>query len=352
MMCPKDTRIAYVGGAFSAAAVDAAVKLADAGFSVVAGPHDPREAALLMDAGIPCMRSLAEAVEGRQIILTSCAHGSEVEELYLGEAGLLGLMEPGTIAIDLSFAPPQLSREIQAMAAISDLIYIDAPLVSMGEDEQSVAFVGGEPSAIEEISPLLPYLADVIHPQEAPGDGQTAAMVAYIGLAGSIMGMIEAIQVGRISNYSTKGILDALASTSAASRALVDYGPRTLDFDFSGKIKVGEFLDFLDTALAVAESLGVTTPMLETAYQLYELLTTVGGEAMSIQALALLYEEEQTCADYGLDWALAEGMDYPDVPEPGDEYYGGPMDPGDNYLGGGPLGFGGPTSASGFFSKN
>ena len=375
MMCPEDTRIVFLGGACSLAAMEAVVRLAGAGYNVIAGPHDPREGALFIERGITCVSGLADAVSGADIVLTSCAHPADVEELYLDANGLLSLMDPGTYAIDLSFTTPRLAKEIQAMAAISDVDFIDAPLVNVGDDEGAVCFVGGEPEAVKEISPLLPYFAETIYPQEEPGAGQLAAVIAYVGLAGSLMGTIEALALARIAGASTKTPLNVLASTAAASRALVEYSPRIMNYDFEGRIRVCDLLDALDVVLDTAEQLDVTVPMTETAYQLYDLLGVVGGDEMNIQALALLYEDEKTCAEYGLDWALADqarsaqdmqqGYNLQDLIESAAEYaeareaeqfnHPGPL---------GPLpnaslhprdftnGIGGRLSAGDFFSKN
>ena len=47
MFSPLDTRIAFFGGACSVAALEAVVRLVDAGYEMVAGPHDPREGVVL-----------------------------------------------------------------------------------------------------------------------------------------------------------------------------------------------------------------------------------------------------------------------------------------------------------------
>ncbi len=291
MFSPLDTRIAFFGGACSVAALEAVVRLVDAGYEMVAGPHDPREGVVLNDAGIPTMQNRIEACQGAQVIITSCAHPSEVEELYLGDNGLLEIADEGSFLVDLSVITPRLAQEIQAMAAVNGLTYLDAPIINVGEQEKAVCFVGGEPEGVELITPLLPYMAHTIRPLGSPGEGALSAVMVIIGLAGSLMGTIEAMALANICQFNTRSALDALASTSAASRALLDYVPQTLNYDFKGRLKVSEFLDMLDTALMASEDMDVTL-----------------GDELNIQAISLLYEDEQTCADYGLDWALAEDM--------------------------------------------
>ena len=176
----------------------------------------------------------------------------------------------------------------------------------------------------------------------------------------------NAVALAHIAGFPEKAALNALATSSGGSRALIDFIPRVLAHDYSGRIKVGEFLDALGVALDAADAMDVTIPMVETAYQLYDLLSVVGGEEMNIQAVALLYEDEKTCSDYGLDWTLADNMQLgqdqdlhtetleeylrrnfgndggEDVELPG-PYGNGPHDDGS---------FGGYPPMGGFFSRN
>lgn len=306
MISPLDTRIAFFGGAANQAVVEALVKLIQAGFDVVVASHDPREAPALHDAGALFIEDRLAALADCRVVITSLHTSSDVETLYLGSEGLLELMDAGTYCIDVSLSSARLAREIQAVAAVSDIEVLDAPIVNLGDHEQAIAYIGGNPQTQELLSPLFPYLAPVVMPQSAPGEGQIAAMIALVSLAGSLMGAVEAMALARIAGLSDKSALNVLASSSGGSRALIEYIPQVLGHDYTGHIDVAAFLDALDVALDESDELEITMPMTETAYQLYELLQVVGGEQLNIQALALLYEDEQTCADYGLDWALAD----------------------------------------------
>ena len=306
---------------------------------------------MLRRARIPYVSDRMTAVNDCSFVVSSCATSADVEELYLGDGGLLEVLSEGVCCIDASFSSPRLACEIQAMAAVGDIYAVDAPVTALGEKEGSIAFVGGDEAGRGQAAPLLPFLAEKLSPQKSPGEGQMAALVAYIGLAGSLMGTIEAVSLAHIAGFPESSSIDALASTSAGSRALVDYAPKMILHDYEGKISVHGLLDALDVVLDLTEELDVTAPLVETVYQLYDLLATVGGDDLNIQALALLYEDEQTCAKFGLDWALA------------DEEYGGYDDEGDegdfdleeflrSQFGGRRCGSGPRPSAGGFFSEN
>ncbi len=354
MISSLDTRITFFGGAANAAAVDAVVKLLNGGFDVVVASHDPREAPALRSAGATFVNDRMEALTGCQVVITSLRTSAEVENLYLGSNGLLELMDAGTYAIDVSMSSPRLAKELQAVAAVSDIEVLDAPIVNLGDHEQPVCFIGGSADTQNDLAPLFPYLAPVVMPQKEAGGGQLAAAISVIALAGSLMGAVEAMALARIMGLANKDALNALASTSGGSRALVNYIPQVIKHDYSGQINVSTFLDELDVALDCADELDVTMPMTETAYQLFELLQAVGGEDLNIQALALLYEDEQTCADHGLDWALVDEMG-PDEYDDGmgfDSMMGPGADGRRRGHGGSDGRHGEPPSIDGFFSRN
>ena len=365
MISPLDTRIAFFGGAANPAVIDAVVNLANAGYSIVVASHDPRESVALRAAGCRFVGDRFEALSQCDIVMTSLRVPADVESLYLGDNGLLELMDAGSHAIDLSISTPQLAREIQTMGAISDIDVLDCPIMSLGQHEDTCVFVGGTPEAQAVLSPLFPYLAPNVLPQTDAGEGQFACMMSTIALAGSIMGTVEAMALAHIAGFDENNAVNVLATTAGASRALVDYVPRVIAHDYSGKIRVHEFLDALEVALDAAEAFDLTIPLVETAFQLYNLLSVVGGDEMNIQAIALLYEDEQTCADFGLDWALADqyvqgegeydDAEYNSFFHPGgrgDSFDGGPRPAGGSPHGHGPMPRGGNPPFDGFFSRN
>ena len=127
-----------------------------------------------------------------------------------------------------------------------------------------------------------------------------------ITFAGSIFSTVEALAIQRVAGFSNKNALGVLSLSCGNSAALHDYAPRIKSHDYSGVISVETFIDYLDVILDTAEDLELTLPMIETIHHLYHLLAVVGGEDLNVQALALLYEDEKTCSEFGLDWSMAE----------------------------------------------
>ncbi len=143
---------------------------------------------------------------------------------------------PGTFCIDLSVSSPRLAREIQAVAAVSD-IGCSMPHRLRGEGEQAVVFVAAIRRRKHAL-PLFPFFAPIVMPQEAAGDGQFAAMISIIALAGSLMGTVEDSPLRISRAFPEKNALNVPLDLGTGSRALIDYIPRVLGHDYTGRINI------------------------------------------------------------------------------------------------------------------
>ena len=83
---------------------------------------------------------------------------------------------------------------------------------------------------------------------------------------------------------------------------------------FDGTYTVEMFMAELSAALTAADDVDLILPQAEACLHLLELLAVIGGSDKAPAALALVYGEEKTCAEQGLDWTRAEQA-YGDVAE-------------------------------------
>ncbi|MEE0594843.1 MAG: NAD(P)-dependent oxidoreductase, partial [Eggerthella lenta] len=83
---------------------------------------------------------------------------------------------------------------------------------------------------------------------------------------------------------------------------------------FDGMYTVEMFMAELSAALTAADDVDLILPQAEACLHLLELLAVIGGSDKAPAALALVYGEEKTCAEQGLDWTRAEQA-YGDVAE-------------------------------------
>ena len=99
----------------------------------------------------------AELAATCEIVLTSLPTGAEVEDVYLGEGGLMEAVGEGGLLVDLSTIEPDQSRKLAAEAAERGAVALDAPVSGgvMGADAASLTImVGGPKEAFDTVQPV------------------------------------------------------------------------------------------------------------------------------------------------------------------------------------------------------
>jgi 3-hydroxyisobutyrate dehydrogenase len=107
-------------------------------------------------------RLVAASVE---VVLTSLPGPPEVEQVALGEDGLLAGMRPGTAFIDLSTNSPSLLRALHARFGQRQIDVLDAPVSGGPAGARSgklAVWVGGDEAVFRRYKPLLDAVGDQV----------------------------------------------------------------------------------------------------------------------------------------------------------------------------------------------
>jgi 3-hydroxyisobutyrate dehydrogenase len=321
-----------------------AQKLVDSGYELTIfvrnGQTGNGSTKAALSADVRQAKSLAAAVKGAEIVLTLLGTSQEVEDVYLGDGGILAKAAPASLFIDLSTSSPRLAKELHALAAVHDHAFVEAPLegdIGVGEteslsleksfgkttpglsaSEQDVLtpntsvveglriFAAGESDNLKRALPILRILAPRVINVGLPGSGVALKLSAHIALACALMGVVEAITFATVAGVQKDRILEVINQGVAASAVARAFGKKILDEDFCHGCDLRLFFNNLTCALDAADELDLALPGIETAHQLYDLLVLVGGGQKGIHALALIYYDETRCARHGLNWELAQ----------------------------------------------
>lgn len=313
MISPDSTKVTFIGVGVVGYAM--AKNVIAAGYDLVVHNRTKNKAEELVSLGATWAETLVEAVQDADVVFTMFAYPEDVENIYLGDGGIVDSAPAGAYLIDMTTSSPRLARELYAMAAVNDLRVLDAPV--MGGDIAAAAgtltvLAGGEATDFETLNPFFGCIGKKIIHIGGAGSGQYAKLANEIAVAGSIMGAVEALAFAKQAGLDLELVLGTMKHGPGASFTLLNFAPLILQKDYSSGFFVEDFIKDLGIALSTADAMELTLPGLETAYQLYDLLTVVGGDGFGIQALALMYEDEDTCTSFGLDWSRAEDIDEDD----------------------------------------
>lgn len=256
----------------------------------------------------------AADVAAADVIVTFCTSQSALEDLYFGDEGVIQLAMPGALVVDMSATTPSFAREMNAVATVSDLVMVEAPLVVddvTAEDafarENVACFAAGEESAVASARPVLEALFGKVSEEGAPGSAQLARAAYTLQLAAQIIGAIEADALFRAMRRSAScaqaGSCGQPGGTSGAAAQVLE---AVAAERFTGAYSAEMLMSALSAAIMAADDVELILPQAEAALHLLELLAVIGGADKSPAALSLVYGEESACAKHGLDWTRAE----------------------------------------------
>jgi len=284
-------RVAFVGTGVMGSAM--AGHLLEAGYPLVVHNRSREKAESLITSGAEWAESAGAAAASADITITIVGYPHDVEQVYLGPSGIVDEAPAGALLIDMTTSTPTLAVRIAQTAASRGLITLDAP-VSGGDvgarNATLTIMAGGEREGFERALPLFETMGKTYSYMGGPGAGQHTKMANQIGIAGTMLGLIEALQYARAAGLDLERVHAALAGGGANSWSWGAYGPRILANDFTPGFFVKHFVKDLRIAIEEARALDLVLPGLELAERLYSRLMEADGAEFGTQALWLLYE--------------------------------------------------------------
>ena len=266
-------------------------------------------------AGIGWVR--AESPRAADAAITYCLSQSAHEDAYFEDDGLIRALAPGALIVDLSPATPSFSRELAAIAAVNDLLCVEAPLVicyidvadPFADPSGIMCLVAGEDEAADRAMPVIEAIAGAVERVGAAGNAQARKAARTIADVACMLAEVETNALA--SAIDAASSVDALGGfigrdADGSGKAPACEAPDAAAF--SGTYTVEMMMGEIAAVLAAAEEAELAMPQLESASRLLEVLAVIGGVDMRPQALSLLYCEEEKGAAAGLDWRRARAL--------------------------------------------
>lgn len=270
-----------------------AMHILNAGYPLNVYTRTKEKANELLNAGADWKESVSDLAKESDIIITMIGYPQDVEEVYLGENGIIQAAKQGTYVIDMTTSQPALAKKIYEKAAEKKISALDAPVSGgdVGAREARLAImVGGDKEAFQECLPLFELLGQNIVYQGEAGAGQHTKMCNQIAIASGMIGVCEAIAYAEKSGLDPINVLKSISTGAAGSWSLSNLAPRMLEDDFKPGFFVKHFIKDMGIALEESSNMNVNTPGLELAYKLYEQLAESGEENSGTQALLKLWK--------------------------------------------------------------
>ncbi len=183
---------------------------------------------LLADAGAKPSKSVAEAVENADIIISMLPAGKHVESLYFGDDGIVNHISGKALFIDCSTIESSAAMNIGQQLKSYGHRFIDAPVSGgvAGAAAGTLTFiVGGDKADFEEAQTCLKAMGKNIFHAGDVGAGQVAKICNNMLLAILMAGTSEALQMGIDNGLDPKVLSDIMLQSSGRNWTLELYNP-------------------------------------------------------------------------------------------------------------------------------
>jgi len=268
--------------------------LLDAGHEVHVYNRTKTRAQTLIDKGAVWEDSPAVLASKCDVIFSIVGYPKDVEQVYLGEGGVIANAKNSALLIEMTTSSPKLAQKIYEEGKKHGLGVLDAPVTGgdRGAREATLTIlVGGDKEDFERAEPYFESLGKNNRYMGKAGSGQYTKLVNQIVITGTMTGMCEGLAFAKACGLDQQQVLDAIANGAAGSWSLSNYAPRILRGDYEPGFFVKHFIKDMKLAADSANETGVQLPALELTIALYEKISGMGLDNKGTQALYCLYDK-------------------------------------------------------------
>ena len=287
-----DTRISFIG--LGIMGLPMAGHLLAAGYPLTVYNRTVSKTDSLVKQGAKLATTVAEAASDADVVITMVADTPDVEQLLLGEHGVISTIQSGATVIDMSTISPAASQVIYGKLGAKQVGFLDAP-VSGGDvgaiNATLTIMVGGDAVTFQRALPIFDCLGKTATHIGASGAGQICKACNQILVASNLMGVCEALGLAAANDIELKPLVKALGGGAAQSWQLDNLGPAILN----NQLDPGFMIELLAKDLRIVEealdAAGTVAESTSKAKQLFDRLMDEGEGRLGTQALVKAYEQ-------------------------------------------------------------
>ncbi|HOQ67918.1 MAG TPA: 2-hydroxy-3-oxopropionate reductase [Candidatus Atribacteria bacterium] len=268
--------------------------LLQAGYPVVVYTRTKSKIEEMVKEGAQGAKTPREVGEKSEVVITMLPDAPQVEEVILGERGVIKGIERGKIVVDMSSIDPLSTRRIGEVLVSQGVEMLDAP-VSGGEEgaikgDLSI-MVGGKKEVFEKCLPIFQVLGKTITYVGELGSGEMTKLINQIIVAVNLAALGEAFTLGAKAGLKAETMYQALRGGMAGSKVMDMKVPRWEERNFTPGFKIDLHLKDLKNALVTAQEMKVPLPFTSLVKQVMITLSGKGEGEKDHGAMIKFWEE-------------------------------------------------------------
>jgi 3-hydroxyisobutyrate dehydrogenase len=203
-----------------------ASRLAEAGYALsVYDIKSDVQAAFLKGRSVRGMAAPAEVATSSELVITMLPDGKSVSAVVLGtegSAGMIDVMTPGTVLIDMSSSAPMGTKKIGRLLASHEIQMIDAPVsggVPKAKSGDLAIIAGGRAEVLERCRPIFEVLGSRIFHSGPLGSGHAVKALNNMCSAAGLIAAVEVLLVGQKFGVNPRVMNDILNASTGRNNS-------------------------------------------------------------------------------------------------------------------------------------
>ena len=221
----------------------------------------------------------AELAAACEITMTCVSDTPDVDEVTLGEDGLIHGLGAGKLVVDHSTISASATRRLAATVAAAGAAWMDAPVSGGSEGAQRGTLsimAGGEAADVERARPYMEAYGSSITHVGPVGAGQMVKQVNQVLVVVNALAVSEALLLAKAGGLDLDATIEAVKGGGAGSWMLANRGPQVVDRDWRPGFTIDLQQKDLRLVLESADELAVPLPATSLVFQMYRALQRRG----------------------------------------------------------------------------
>ena len=263
-----------------------------AGFDLTVFNRSRGKVEEMIALGAKAASSTAEIVESTDTLLACLPDTPTVEEVFLGDAGIVANARSGQVLVDHSTCGPATSQKIAEAASLKGARFLDAPVSGLAEraaQGKLSIMVGGDKSAFEESLPVFQAMGNNVVHVGASGMGNVFKLVNQAVGITNVAVAAEGFNLGVQLGADPQALLDVLSKSA----------PSLLSRDFAANPIMRLLLKDLGLARQAANEVGVSMPTSGVAFELFERFSSTWPDLADPAGVVLVLERDNRGGNKG-----------------------------------------------------
>jgi 3-hydroxyisobutyrate dehydrogenase/putative dehydrogenase len=266
------TRVGWIGvGAMGGPMAEC---VAQAGYDIKVFDVDAARAAALSSSGAKPAATIAEVVDGVDVVALMVATAEQADSVLWGDGGAAESLAAGSTVVIMATVGPAAVKDWASQLASRGVDVVDAPVsggVARAGAGDLLIMVGGPEAAVERVRPLLETMARTApFVGSEPGAGQKIKLVNQLLCGVHIAAAAEALAFAEAMDLDARSCWEILRDGAAASFMLDDRGARMVEGAFDEpKSALDIFVKDMGLVTDAGQQSGASTPLAGAAQQLY-----------------------------------------------------------------------------------